>query len=275
MTLVIAASSCGGDETAETLPDPRPPGPDVPPPADPFAKLPEPRYLDQEPPACCPHLLGGWQHPYTVFPGAKVSGTLSSPGPGPDPQRVEVNADVVFRVSRVTARGERLSVVNERRVYVEAVEAFHKRYLTVRLRDRPPAYYALELELHPNDGPTERYVSYAYLAPRGRPAVELTLDQTSARAGETLRLTVHNRGTARLEYGLAYRLERRIGPLWRWINRDAAFALILLVAEPGSREREEIRLPPDLEPGRYRIVKSFTARPGPREIEAAVEFEVR
>ena len=78
----------------------------------------------------------------------------------------------------------------------------------------------------------------------------------------------------RLEYGLAYRLERRIGPSWRWINRDAAFALILLVVEPGKREREEIRLPDDIRPGRYRIVKSFTAPAADRKLEASVEFTV-
>jgi hypothetical protein len=69
-----------------------------------------------------------------------------------------------------------------------------------------------------------------------------------------------------------YRLERRVGDSWRWINRNAAFALILKIAEPGRREREDIRLPEDLRPGRYRIVKEFTA--SDREITVSVEFTV-
>jgi hypothetical protein len=105
-----------------------------------------------------------------------------------------------------------------------------------------------------------------------RRGVVLSLDRDSPHPGETVQLTVENRTRERLEYGLAYRLERRTGLGWRWINRDAAFALILLVVEPGKREREEIRLDEDLRPGRYRIVKSFRAPD--REIEASVEFTV-
>ena len=71
-----------------------------------------------------------------------------------------------------------------------------------------------------------------------------------------------------------YRLERRVGDRWRWINRDAAFALILKIVEPGKREREDIQLPGDIRPGRYRIVKSFTAPATGRELDAAVEFTV-
>ena len=59
-----------------------------------------------------------------------------------------------------------------------------------------------------------------------------------------------------------------------WINEDAAFALILKVVEPGRREREEIRLPDDIRPGRYRIVKSFNAPATGRELEASVGFTV-
>ena len=103
--------------------------------------------------------------------------------------------------------------------------------------------------------------------------VVLRLDRDVANAGDTLRLTVVNNTPARLEYGLMYRLEHFVEGDWRWINRDSAFALILKLAEPGAREREEIHLPNDLEPGRYRIVKEFTA--ANRELRASVEFEVR
>ena len=60
--------------------------------------------------------------------------------------------------------------------------------------------------------------------------------------GDTLELTVENHTRTRLEYGVAYRLERRTDDGWRWVNRDAAFILLLKVVEPGAREREEIRL---------------------------------
>ncbi len=107
-----------------------------------------------------------------------------------------------------------------------------------------------------------------------RRGVVLSLDRETPHPGETLQLTVENRTRWRLEYGLAYRLERRTGLGWRWVNRDAAFALILLVVEPGKREREDIQLPDDLRPGRYRIVKSFTAPAVDRRLDADVEFTV-
>ena len=107
--------------------------------------------------------------------------------------------------------------------------------------------------------------------PRG---VELVLDRETAMPGDTLQLTVVNHTRGRLEYGLAYRLERFADGSWRWVNRDAVFAAILKVAEPGRREREEIRLPDDLSSGRYRIVKSFRAPATERTLDASVEFRV-
>jgi len=104
--------------------------------------------------------------------------------------------------------------------------------------------------------------------------VVLRLDRDSPHAGETLTLTVENQTRARLEYGLVYRLEHFVDGDWRWINRDAGFALILKIVEGGKRARENIELPAHLEPGRYRIVKSFTAPATGRELNAAVEFTV-
>ena len=106
-----------------------------------------------------------------------------------------------------------------------------------------------------------------------RPGIVLDLSTDTAAPGDKLRLTIENTTRTRFEFGVAYRLERRTDDRWRWINRDSAFILILKFVEPGGREREEIRLPPDLKPGRYRIVKGFSA--GEREIEASVEFSVR
>ena len=104
--------------------------------------------------------------------------------------------------------------------------------------------------------------------------VVLSLDRESPHAGETLTLTVENRTRWRLEYGVPYKLERRESDRWRWVNRDSAFILPLRFVGPGKREHEEIRLPEQVDPGRYRIVKSFRAPAVDRELEAAAEFSV-
>ena len=104
--------------------------------------------------------------------------------------------------------------------------------------------------------------------------VVLTLERKRGEPGSVMELTIENRGDERLEFGVAYRLERRTEDGWRWLNRDAAFILILKVVPPGEREVEEITLPEDLSPGRYRIVKTFSVAGGPR-FDAAVRFSVR
>jgi hypothetical protein len=109
--------------------------------------------------------------------------------------------------------------------------------------------------------------------PKQGHGVTLQLDRERAAPGETLELTIENDTPNRLEYGVAYRLERRTENGWRWVNRDAAFVLILKVIEPGSRDREEIQLDVQ-EPGRYRIVKEFEDPVEHRTLRASVQFTV-
>ena len=110
--------------------------------------------------------------------------------------------------------------------------------------------------------------------PREHRGVTLQLDRDQVTPGETLELTIENGTRTRLEYGVAYRLERRTADGWRWVNRDAAFILILKMIEPGARDREEIQLPDDLKPGRYRIVKEFEDPADHRTLRASVQFTV-
>ena len=269
--VVAIAGGCGG---AEGAPPPEPPPP---PPArggqDPLAKLPPERSLHREPPSCCPRLLGGWTHSRIAAPGSEVTATLSAPGPDHPPPPVEVNADAAFRVRRVSAEGRPLATVRERVVRVGTVRDTHVPYLTVRLPDDAPAYYALELELLRGGRRLERYVSYAYVPPQ-EAAVAVSVDREVARPGESLKLTIDNRGPTHLAYGLAYRLERWQGR-WKLVNREQAFALVLLGVGPGDRAEQEIRLPAELKPGRYRVTKQFTGRGTKRRMGAAVEFRVR
>lgn len=268
--IVMLAASCGGD--GQPPPKESPPPPPIRADEDPRAKLPPERLLDQDPPACCPRLLGGWRYSRTAAPGSDVVATLSAPGPDPSSNSVEVDADVRFRVSPVTEEGRRLRVIRERTTHVERVRGTVS-YLTVRLPREAPAYYALETHFIRNGRVLDRYVSYVHVPPQ-RAAVALRLDRRVARSGSSLELTIENRGPTPLEFGVAYRLERWEGR-WRWLNRDQVFIQIALVVRPGERDEQEVTLPKGLEPGRYRIVKSFTAQGADRELEAAARFEVR
>lgn len=107
------------------------------------------------------------------------------------------------------------------------------------------------------------------------PDATMKLDKTEAQAGDKLQLTIENTGDRRLDYGVAYMLERRTDHGWRWINLDQAFILVLQVIEAGATEHQEIDLPGDLKPDTYRIRKSFTGRPGEQKFRRAAEFRVR
>jgi len=111
------------------------------------------------------------------------------------------------------------------------------------------------------------------LVPYG-PHVSLALEPMRARAGDTRQLTLENFGDTPLEYSGAYRLEQRAGDHWRWINRDALFRALLQISEAGKTEQEEIQLPDHLEPGRYRIVRSFSPPGADWKISASAQFTV-
>jgi hypothetical protein len=103
------------------------------------------------------------------------------------------------------------------------------------------------------------------------PGIDMEVSPRVARPGQTLRLVVRDRRARRLEGGLAYRLERWEGG-WRWLNRDMAFALILVAVEPGRPYTQRIELPGDAEAGLYRVTKNFRA--GGEYLQVAARFNV-
>ena len=108
-----------------------------------------------------------------------------------------------------------------------------------------------------------------------REPVLLHLDRSVAEPGATLELTVENRGRNAIEFGLAYRLEHRRGARWQWLNERDVFALIAYVVNPGRRHEQKVSLPKDLEPGDYRIVKTFTVHQTRRRLDVEARFAVR
>jgi hypothetical protein len=125
---------------------------------------------------------------------------------------------------------------------------------------------------------------------RGKLAGELLVTPRSVRAGRTVSITVKNAGEATMFYGLANRIERRTNSGWKDATEDVygtpdpAFLLIRLIAKPGESAGprhnavvDRIRLPRNLRPGRYRILKSVSGddrgRAPPLTLHAI--FEVR
>jgi pimeloyl-ACP methyl ester carboxylesterase len=115
----------------------------------------------------------------------------------------------------------------------------------------------------------------------GRLAGTLVVTPPAAQRGETIRVTVRNTGEVRMLFGLGNRVEKRVGGGWRDATKvvfgttSPPVRDILLSADPGKATgprynavTDEIRLPEDLRPGIYRVIKlvagpSKGGRPGP------------
>lgn len=109
--------------------------------------------------------------------------------------------------------------------------------------------------------------------------VEMSVQPDMAKPGEELALTIRNETGEIVSYGAAFELEREVNGDWEQIELDLAFIQILLTLDPGEGATESVPLPDDLEPGVYRIIKTFDL-PGPDQAEAprrqrpSAEFEV-
>jgi Big-like domain-containing protein len=125
----------------------------------------------------------------------------------------------------------------------------------------------------------------------GRLAGKLLVKPTTPKAGGTIRIAVENSGRRAMYYGLDNRIERRVGARWRDATADVfgtpdpGVRAILLNAPPGEKSGpnygnvvDRIRLPRDLEPGRYRVVKRVSGNDrgvGPPQMTLRATFEVR
>jgi hypothetical protein len=105
---------------------------------------------------------------------------------------------------------------------------------------------------------------------------ELRVYPTVVKPSEAPRATLVNTGGVALVSGYGYKLERRSGDRWRWINRHQGVILVLLFLEPGESARPEpigiyrpaprrstcprsgcVCIPMPLRPGLYRVTKGF------------------
>ena len=108
----------------------------------------------------------------------------------------------------------------------------------------------------------------------GAAAVELTVQPAVARRGDRLDLTFRNTGEACVTFGAEWVLERR-GEDGTWSRAGDSGAVPAWAASlpPGASGSDTAVLDqPDLPPGRYRVVKTFTGPDGP--VQAAGELSL-
>jgi hypothetical protein len=114
--------------------------------------------------------------------------------------------------------------------------------------------------------------------------VELRLEPSAVRNGEAPKLTLTNTGRVNLVYGVPFELERQTASGWKWVNREQAFILPLLLLRPGeTSDPQPIAVyvseptPVELAPGLYRVTKDAGLQdsyPSGRELRVSVTFRV-
>jgi Big-like domain-containing protein len=115
-------------------------------------------------------------------------------------------------------------------------------------------------------------------------SVRLRITPCRVARGSAPRAVLKNTGDGELGYGFGFKLERKMGDTWRWINRRQAFILPLFYLAPGERsDPESLAIyfgkpqPIQLRPGLYRVTKSVDLTPGrprPPTMEVRATFQV-
>jgi hypothetical protein len=132
--------------------------------------------------------------------------------------------------------------------------------MTVGLSGKP-ALYRFDLEIRSSGGRVlGRYSEYARVV---APTIDvmLALSTKSIGLGESLFMSLENRGTLPLGYGLSSLLERREGAEWVSAFSQPQWYPASKIEIPGGAVAfcEAVRLPPDLAAGEYRISKRVTS----------------
>ncbi len=114
-------------------------------------------------------------------------------------------------------------------------------------------------------------------AGEGNREVVLSLDKTELRGDRNLTYTIVNRSRREVSFGEPYDVQVLRGGRWvsaEWM-RDRVWIMILYTLRPGGSFSRTIVLPPELEPGTYRLVKEVTFVDTGERVVLTAEFVVR
>lgn len=113
-------------------------------------------------------------------------------------------------------------------------------------------------------------------------SARLLPSDATAQPGGRLTFTVLNTGARTISFGTPYRLELMTESGWRRQRQGPSFTLQLFRLAPGHARELNVRLPPRMSPGTYRLIKEIGEYPPGRSrrdplrgrIEVSFEFEV-
>ncbi|WP_394218294.1 immunoglobulin-like domain-containing protein [Halobacillus trueperi] len=147
--------------------------------------------------------------------------------------------------------------------------------LTVELPKKKGAIYTYSQEaLSENDEVLDTDVSLFYV-PREELNARMYVEEDSYGMDETIQVKVENWGPTQLTFGEGYSLEKQSMGGWRSINKYEAFEDIGYFLDPHETSVQDIDLEKqNVNPGTYRVVKTFDAAHTGITEQLAVEFNV-
>ncbi|WP_193726703.1 immunoglobulin-like domain-containing protein [Paenibacillus guangzhouensis] len=139
------------------------------------------------------------------------------------------------------------------------------------LPDTPNTNYLLSIEILNKDGKVEdTLLSPLFVPPNELHARLSVLPTPLAQGSKKTTLKLYNAGPTHLFFGYGYEIYRMESSGWTLVPPDKTMEVpaIGISIPPGETFEEQVLIPADLEPGVYRIVKSF----GGDQIDAAARL---
>jgi len=143
--------------------------------------------------------------------------------------------------------------------------------------DTPNTNYLLSIEILNKDGKVEDTLLSPLFVPQNELHARLSVLPTPLAQGSTeTTLQLYNAGPTHLYFGYGYEIYRKESSGWTLVPPDKTMAVpsIGISIPPSEMFEEQVLLPVTLEPGTYRIVKSFGGDQIDATARLAADFEI-
>jgi hypothetical protein len=169
-----------------------------------------------------------------------------------------ISQTIRYKLTERKADGAYLRTVDEQNEKVVSIDSIPE--YTINLPIQEGAFYFLTAEIIVADKVEDTLLSFIEV-PMQQIEVEIKLDQETYPSSGTLTLTLLNKGTTSLFYGLDYGFEQKEGDNWTAIPTQANTAIpaIGLNLKGGKAWEQSIRFV-NLKPGLYRVYKVIESR---------------
>jgi hypothetical protein len=184
-----------------------------------------------------------------------------------------ISQTIRYKLTERKADGSYMRTVDERIEKIVSIDSIPK--YTINLPLQEGTLYFLTAEIIIADKVEDTLLSSVEI-PIQQVEVEIKLDQETYSGSGTLILTMLNKGTTSLFYGLGYGFEQKEGDNWTSIPMQANTAIpaIGLILKGGKAWEQSIRFV-NLKPGIYRVSKVIESRGTSIKKTLFAEFQIK